>query len=407
MLIGAFLVTVVWGVIYAVFSARGLCDEPAHLSYLWHFWRKQPGWPETMPHPPGYHFVVLALTPGAPSYAGARAVTGAFALLALLAFAAAWRRVHARSDGVGAATLSMALLPILQPFTGMAYTDVPALSLLLCAWWAQVAERRAAAAALLAAACLVRQTSLLWSGFFIGWDLLQAWRRGERGLHLAAGVARRGIWLVGLQLVAAATIIRAGRFAPGTQHGNALQPNIANLHLAAVLIALLIAPLWLSAVARAWKEICAHPRRSGVIAATGLGVAAVLAVTYSNPHMWNQDLWWPEVSFTLLRNWPLVMLDRIPPLRVVSGLLIVATAFAGWRWLRREPRGIELAAVCLTGAVLLATNSLVEPRYLIPPAAFALLLMAPDETRVRHLCVWFAILCAAHAPFIVLGKSLW
>ena len=407
MLAAAFAVTALWWAIYAAFSPDGLCDEPWHLGVMRHFWAKQQGWPESMPHLPGYHWLVLAVTSGPPTYAGARAVTAVCAIVALIAFAGAWRRIHTRSVGLGAATLSIALLPILQPFTAMAYTDVPALSLLLCAWWAQLAKQRAAAAALLAASCLIRQTSIVWSAFFISWELLEAWRRGERGRELVVSVGRRSAWLLALIIAAAGLIIRAGRFTPGTQPGNALEPNIANLHIAACLIALLGAPLWLSRMRQLPSSVPSSKRRSALLVAAGIGIAVLLATTYSNAHVWNQDVWWPEVSFTLLRNWPLVLLDLFPPLRFASGLLIVAVAFACWWQWRAQPRKIELAGVFVIGAALIASNNLVEPRYFITPAAFVLLFLGPDEARSRRLCLWFGILCAAHAPFILLGKSLW
>ena len=406
LLVAAFVVTVAWCALYVGFSREGLCDEPWHLGLMNHFAKNRADWPETGPHLPGYHWLVVVLTAGNPTYAGARAVTGVLACLALAAFAGAWRRTHGRVEGVGAATMCVALLPILQPFTGMAYTDVPALALLLCAWWAQVAERRGAAAALLAVACFIRQTSIIWSALFIAWEGLQAWRSGARGRALVAAIARRTCWLLSLQLVIAG-VIASGSFTPGAQVERWVRPNVATAHFAAVLVAVLGAPLWIPGLRRAWRDLWAHRQRGGVLATAGLACAAIFAVTYSNPHPWNRDLWWPGISFTLLRNWPLVALERFPWLRAASGLLIVSMIWAVVRLVVAEPRRAELAGAFLSGAVLLATNNLVEPRYFITPAVFVLFFLAPDLTRSRRLSLWFLLLCAAHAPFILTAKALW
>ena len=407
MLSAAPVVTLIWCGVYVCLSREGLCDEPWHLGLMHRFALNPFAWPETMPHPPGYHWLVLAVTAGAPSYTAARLVTGTLACVGLIAFASAWRRVHGGVEGVGVATFSVAVLPILQPYTAMAYTDVPALALLLCAWWAQVAEHRSVAAALLAAAVLIRQTAIVWGVLFIFWEGVQAWRRGLRGATLLSAVVRKSRWILLLEIAFGALIVIAGRFTPGSQPGNALHPNIATLHFAAALIALLAAPCCIAGLRSACAEFCAWPRSSWLFAAITLPTVAILSGYYANGHIWNRDLWWPEVSFTLLRNWPLVALERVPWLRLVSGLLIVVMTTATVRFVAAERFRAELGAVLLIGALLLATNSLVEPRYFITPAVFVLFFLRPDPKRARRLCLWFALLSAAHAPFIVAAKSLW
>ena len=407
MLGGALVVTLVWCGLYVCFSREGLPDEPWHVGLMHRFAANPFAWPETMPHPPGYHWLVLAVTLGAPTLTAARLVTGTLACVALAAFAFAWRRVHGCVEGVGAATFSVAVLPILQPYTAMAYTDVPALAFLLCAWWAQVAERRCVAAVLLAAAVLIRQTAIVWGVFFILWEGLQAWRGGMRGSVLLSAVVRKSWWLLLLQLAIGGVIVIAGRFTPGSQPANALQPNIATLHFAAALIALLAAPLWVAGLRGAWADLCAGPRRSWLFAAVAVSAAAVFGWSYTNGHIWNRDLWLPGTSYTLLRNWPLVTLERVPWLRLVSGLLIVMMTAATVRLVAAEQFRAELGAVLLMGALLLASNNLVEPRYFITPAVFVLFFLQPQAKRARRLCLWFALLSAAHAPFVMAAKSLW
>src|SRR5207244_3229380 len=131
-LAAAFGVTIVWFFVYNHFRPDYLVDESGHLGNIYHFLEGKPGWPEQMTMLPGYHFVVTALWQLHPPFrllTLARLVSTLFSLGGLAAFAFAWRRIHGRHPG--RATLLLALLPILQPFTGMAYTDAPALALVL------------------------------------------------------------------------------------------------------------------------------------------------------------------------------------------------------------------------------------------------------------------------------------
>ena len=171
-LIAAYALTILWGALYAGFAHGALCDEPGHLGVLTHFAEHKLGWPDHLTTPPGYHLVALALGGGQPSLTAARLTSTLFALVGLTAFAGAWRRLHAQP--AGPATLLFALLPIFQPFTGLAYNDVPALALLLCAFWAQLADRLPTATLAVVLACLVRQTNLIWIPFLIFWEIQRA-----------------------------------------------------------------------------------------------------------------------------------------------------------------------------------------------------------------------------------------
>jgi len=411
----AFGVTTLWFFLYAPSAGAGLCDEPGHLAVLQHFYAKRPGWPDTLPHPPGYHWLVLWLTPGEPTRLGSRLVTFGCALLMLGCYGAAWRRFHAQP--AGPAVLLLALLPILQPFTAMVYTDVPALAFLLAAWWTQLARRPWLAALLLAAACFIRQTSIIWGSFLIAFEMWRTWRQspvdslGRRfssALHLAWPQIQ---WLALLHAVVAGVVLHAGRLTPGTQHGNAVDPNLATLHFGGLLLALLGLPLWLralpgelAAAARAFRE---KPALVLMCALAAVGAVAGLALFYGNPHIWNRDLWWPDTSFTLLRNWPLVYADRFPLLRLAWSMVAVVTAVGLWRSLSRQESRIELSLVAGFSVVLLALNGLVEPRYFITPVVFWLFFLRLEFSVWRTLAVWWALLCAAHAPFIIRLASLW
>lgn len=357
---------------------------------------------------------MVTLSGGHPDFASARATSVVFSLVGLVAFASAWSRLHERHPGVP--TLVFALLPMLQPFTAMAYTDATALALLLCAWWAQLSGRDLTAAAFIAFGCLVRQTNLVWAGFFVAWEALRAVQRSPETPRWRAalfGIRARARWHVLLIACSILVFLYAGRLTPGTDHGNQPIPNIGAFHFAALLLVLLAWPVWFARPELGAAILLpARLRRAPLLVLAGLTavVVAVLSLTFANPHPWNNALWWGVRSghpYLLLRNWPLMEIAAHPPLRVLSSAVaVVAVAGLAVTFHRQRYR----AALWLTlpfAVLLLATNFLVDPRYYITPAALILTLSNFERAAWRKLAAWFGLICGVHAPFILAGRSLW
>jgi putative NADPH-quinone reductase len=404
-LVAAFALTFAWFLVFAQFRPDYLVDESGHLSIVYHFLEGKPGWPEHMTMLPGYHYIVVALWklhPPCSLLTLARFVSAITALLTLAAFALAWKKFHGRPGG--AATLLLALLPILQPFTGLAYSDVPALAFVVLAVAAHFANRRFAAALLFAVATLIRQTNLAWAGFLIAWEFLRPDAPRREFLQ-------RTRWLLALLALAAAAVFLAGRLTPGTDTGTGLGMNIATLHFAGVLVLVLGLPLWLAhapAAFRSWVDAArARPALTLGLTALTAGTAAALALTFQNPHAWNREFFWDDGKFTLLRNWPLILIDTHPWLRAASGLNVVLMAAALALTFARQPHRRELWLALAFGALLPFTNNLVEPRYFITGAVFVLFFLELPPADTRRLAVWWFVLCAIHAPFIARGVSLW
>ena len=410
-LIAAYALTVLWGALYAGFAHGALCDEPGHLGVLTHFAEHKLGWPDHLTTPPGYHLVALALGGGQPSLTAARLTSTLFALVGLTAFAGAWRRLHAQP--AGPATLLFALLPIFQPFTGLAYNDVPALALLLCAFWAQLADRLPTATLALVLACLVRQTNLIWIPFLILWEIQRAPRPAGQTLtqHAVTIAFTRTRGYVIILVVAAALILYAGRLTPGTANRNDLRPNPAAFTFAALLFGALGLPVWFAHVRSAGKRWIAFARvhrvRTTASFIAGAALIAGFAATYTNPHEWNRELWWEGVRFTLLRNWPLIYIEKMPALRVVAGCGVILAVAAGAQLCRTAPHGRMLALSLLFSAALIGSNYLVDPRYYLTPAAFLLLLIRPARRDFFLLGGWWLLIALVHDPFILAGLSLW
>ena len=422
-LAAAFALTLTWFFIYDHYRPDYLVDEPGHLGNIYHFIEGKPGWPEQMTMLPGYHFLVTALWqlhPPLKLLTLARLVASLSACLGLAAFALAWTRLHRRPasrtshladyriSSAGPVTLQLAVLPIFEPFTGLAYTDAPALAFALVAVAAHLWGHRALAALAFVPALLTRQTNLLWPAFLIAYELLRADAPRREFFY-------RTRWLL-LLLSASAVAIAvalatAGRLTPGTQTGNDLRFNPATLHFAGLLTLVLGLPTWFAAAPSAFRNfLAALRRRPGLtlaLSAIALAAAVGLTLTFRNPHPWNRDLFWEGCTFTLLRNWPLVWLDSDPFLRASSGLNLVLMALALTLTISSQSYSLLLWLALGFGALQPFTNSLVEPRYFIPVAAFFLLFLDLTPATTRRLTFWWLLLCAVHAPFVACGLSLW
>ena len=412
-LAAACVITVAWFLFYNHSRPDYLVDEPGHLGNIYHFLEGKAGWPEAMPMLPGYHFIVAGLWqlhPPCKLLTLARLVSTICTLVGLAAFALAWRRWH--GTPAGPSTLLFALLPVWQPFTGMAYTDAPALSFVLAAWAMHLAGHRATAAGILLGAVCLRQTALVWAAFFVAWEILRARATGADGLrgfvrHVWPGIR----WPLALLLLAAAVALAAGRFTVGTSHGNPATFNPAQLHFAGILLLGLGLPLWLGAARRLPRWFLLHlrarPARTLGLTAAFLAVAAALGLTFANPHEWNRALSWDGCSFTLLRNWPLVGIERYPWLRFVSALNLAALAVAAIVWVRCQPDARVFACAAACGVAPVAVSSLVEPRYFLPALVFGLFFARLSRRATVVLGCWWGALAALHAPLVAAGRSLW
>ena len=409
----ALLLPLIWFVAYA--RAPLLCDEIGHIGNVDHILAGKPGWPEGMTMLPGYHYVVAGLAQlgwlGAPLVL-ARGVSVIASLCGLWAFALAWRKL--RGTPAGKPTFLVGILPLLQPFTAMAYTDAAALALVLLAIAAHTDTRPVAAAVLFVAAALVRQTNLLWAAFLIAWAFAESWRDGaakdHRPFDIRRFIQRTGL-LLGVLAVATMIVLKTGRITVGTNTGTAAEFNIATVHGAGHLLLVLGLPLWLAglplAARRLGSALRQQPLRTTALTLLVLAVAGGLHVNFRNGHIWNRELWWPDATFTLLRNWPLVWAERHEWVRFLSSLNVAFLGLALATWFAKQPRRLELCLCLGFGALLPLTNNLVEPRYWLPALAVGMLFVELTVFQTRVLLAWWGLVALVHAPFIIAGRSLW
>ncbi|UXI67361.1 Dol-P-Glc:Glc(2)Man(9)GlcNAc(2)-PP-Dol alpha-1,2-glucosyltransferase [Tahibacter amnicola] len=114
---------------------------------------------------PGYHHLLAAVlrVTGADSLGAARAVSGMWAIVAVLGFDRLYRALHQRPDST--AVLQFAWLPVAAPFVFLIYTDIASLAAMLWTFNAAVRGHHWRAACLLVGAIALRQNNVLWLAF--------------------------------------------------------------------------------------------------------------------------------------------------------------------------------------------------------------------------------------------------
>jgi hypothetical protein len=359
---------------------------------------------------PTYHWMVYVTALGHPTLMWARLFTLITALIGLVIFGTCWGNYH-RADAA-IPTLLLATLPILQPFMAMVYTDVTALTFLLAAWGAQLSRRYALAAGLLGVACLLRQTNIIWGGFFAAWEALQIYSSEHNWRVVPRVIFPRIVWLCLLAMLFAGWILAAGSVLPAAIPENKPRFNIASIHFGALLWMVFMAPIWLGQIPLAVKwlrdNMRARPVMIVIVAVSVAFAVSAFALTYKNPHPWNRSLaYWEAFHLYYLRNWPLVAAESSPALRWVFGIMVVATLFSVSALIAAQRNWPDVLLGTIFGLILLSPHYLVDPRYFITPAVFLLFFIRWEERKGCILAGWWIFLCVCHAPFILAGRSIW
>ncbi len=357
-----------------------------------------------MPMLPGYHFTALSLGGGHASWVAARLTSVLATLLLLAAAAQLWRRQGHEAHGRIAALL--AALPLLHPFSAMAYTDALSVAYVGCVVYYTHIGIGWLAGLCLALAIATRQTNAVWGGWLLLTIFVQTWHSTRRFWPTLKTTLGRGWLSLAILTCGAGLVWHYQRVTLTDGHGNALQPNLATLHSAGHLLFLFFAPL----LPLRW------PHLKNTIAQCGgyrlwlplfFAITTAFALTFKNAHIWNRDLWWPECKFTLLRNWPLVAIDKQPWLAWISGAILSMLILWLWAEIRQHRFKLEISAAVLCGIATLLTNGLVEPRYFLPTLVVGLMHAQFETKTYRVLLGWWVLLTLAHAPWIVTGWSLW
>jgi alpha-1,2-glucosyltransferase len=198
---------ILFGVLYvagidALIGVRPLSDENYHVSQVAQFLHRDLRAIPELTTVPGYHLVIAAIlrVVHAHTLDAIRLTHALLGLVAIAGFHAVRRRVWPGSETI--ATAQFMALPILAPLFFLAYTDVPALALLLWATWATLCRRHLLSALLICLILGVRQHEAVWAFFLMAlafFDLSPNDRRARRiaatlGPYLFPLIAFAGFW---------------------------------------------------------------------------------------------------------------------------------------------------------------------------------------------------------------------
>ena len=167
---------VAWDLAFTILRPELVGDEHHHVPAIEAAARGdwKPAW--ELPMPPTYHWLAVWATRAVgPELWALRAFQTFWTLLAILLYHAAAKAYH--SDYAGRDLLRFGWHPLLFAFGALVCTDLAALVAILIALNLHVRRRYVWAALALVAATVVRQSSVLWAGYFLIWALAEEWLR--------------------------------------------------------------------------------------------------------------------------------------------------------------------------------------------------------------------------------------
>lgn len=340
---------------------------------------------------PGYHAVVAVVQrlAGSDALGLARAVTMAFALAAVLAFASIRRELFPAEDPWLPAS-QLLFLPILFPFCFLLYTDIPSLALVLWTFRASLSRRHLLAGTLGIAALLMRQTNVVWIVFFA---LLQAIETIRAADSPVSASRTRLSALTALWPYAMPVVLFAGYW---VAHGSIslsrsqvrAHPDFA-LHTGNLFFMLFLAGVFFLPLLPLWLRRYADAVRARPLwLVLPLFLGSLYALSFRVDHPYNFIL--PE---TILRNGVLVYVTAHRWAFVAFGLVATAAgcALSQIRWQRGS-----FALLFPIAALFVSASWLIEQRYYVIPLAL-LLAMRDVETpgAERALLLWWMPMATA------------
>jgi hypothetical protein len=378
-----------WFVAYSRWRPTTFYDESSHLKAMRAIASGDFGLHPELPMFPGYHWIVVAVSrPFGVDLSIARLTSLGFAIGGTFLYSATRRRLVGDDQ---LAPLRFAWLPLLFPFTAMAYTDVPSVVLVLGAVWAVTRDRPLESALWLAAACAVRQTNVIWALFLVGWVTLDWWPS-------PSAVARRVAGYAVVVAGCAAVFLALGRVQAYPVEGQEVMVNLNHLYVVAPLALVLWWPVWLarlpSDLRRLHAVVSRRPAALFAALVTLFGIGVWLAGDYTIAH--------PGNAFTgyFVRNEPLLWMRDSLGLRALGIALAFVAGYlvVGLVWTQPNHR---LAALILAiGALSVALHGLVDPRYYLAPSVLLGLFIELERAIERRLVIWQGALCLVLAALI-------
>jgi alpha-1,2-glucosyltransferase len=392
-----------------LFNNRPIVDEGLHLLAVERLVEGDWSQPDFLPMPLTYHFLVYlpAKVFGVEVWV-LRLVNTVLSIALLWIVQSIW---GVERSSRGDRLLHFAWLPILFPFTVLAYTEVASLVFLLAGVLLHLRKKTGWAAVPLAIACLVRQSNIVWVAFVIAWGVMDAWqecRRERNGAARAIGqreiaTTLSRIWPQLLILVAAAVFFVVNKgFNITAVEANRFRFNSAQFYSFALFLVVLWGPVWVPSLVADFHSmnlwVKRRPGLGGEVILVSLLAAVGAVATFWNPHPWNHN---PD----FLRNWPLVLMERSILLRGIAALLVLVALPGLTRRLLEAPNRSLLLLALAFSLVYLAPHSLVDPRYYILPMIFLQFSSEFQAYEARRLTIWYATGSVAVSGYIIIAGT--
>ena len=388
--------TVVLAALLLALPARLIADEVVHVAQAQAFasgnWRIYP-YLSTWPTLNVIVAAPLALL-GSESLTAARATVASLALLAIVGFYLL--AAHFDRQSAALRTAQFFLLPIVLPYCGLVYTDIPALAAILWMFYGALTQRFAMFAVAAVLAIALRQTNIVW--FAAGLASYAYTLHGSAPTRSARQRVPLAALALGVILGWTATVWYRGGIAltPETQavHGFGLA-GLPNIEFAIGLGGALFLPILASTSAR-FSEAMRRPRWAILFA----GILLFVGVTFAAEHPYNAD---PAVIDEFLHNRLLYEIAQPPPRWVFA--LVVAVAAFGFALLPVVERaGSFKIPLYAFGAASLLPISLIEQRYYLPLFALVWAIRAPASAPLERTQLALNILLTI-AVLVAMARS--
>ncbi|MEW6200188.1 MAG: hypothetical protein AB1601_16170 [Planctomycetota bacterium] len=392
-LVPAFAAPAAWFVLLTIARPELVGDEVYHVPAIRALAEGDWGPARTLPMPPTYHLLAalwVRLIGG--DLWILRAFNALLSSLTLTVFG--WAVARHDPDGAAHRLWRLAWNPLVGPLWLLAYTDAAALLGVAFALAFFVRRQHTRAAGGLLLASLIRQSNILWLVAFAALAAINP--RGGRSTEPHGRLTElvQRLWPYGVALAAAAILLTHTAPTGPPLIENQPRFNPAQFYLFGLTGALLIAPAWLPAVVALWRRWLERAFLRPWICAVAVAAVGLLELAFSNPHPWNVDL-------NYLRNWPLLAMTKYTAARYLAAGVLVALVPTVVSLAWNSPGRTALTVVGGATLVFLAAHYLVDPRYYIVPVVLLDFWSAPAARRARQLTIWYVLLSAALAVFIV------
>jgi len=325
-----------------------------------------------------------------------RAYNAALTIAAILVFRAALRRR-------GADPLVLLLFiwnPYLFPFGAMSYTEPLSTLVMVTALYGFSRRNHAFAAACCVIGYVVRSPNGIWLLFFIAWGVVSAIAeaaptRDGRRAALKAALLRAVPYAVGLAVVVLLFVMTRTQVL-GTQDSNVIRLNRAQIYFFAITGALFWLPMWLAHARAAWPALAQRGLPRAPLVAAGVGLVAVVAMSFDNPHPWNAD-------DAYLRNKLLLRMYIDREFLALVATALVLTLPGVIHFFVHQPRRWEIGLVVLFAALFTGAHWMVEPRYYMLPVTYFTFFACFERAVTGKLAIWFGLLAALTCAYFVVN----